>query len=63
MRDGEDGDAAVEGVLLHAGEEQVAQGAVDAGEGFVEEEEVRCGDGEGSGEVDALTFAAGEVAR
>ncbi len=58
--DGEDGDAALGGVPLHAGEEQVAERAVYAGEGFVEEDEV-CWSCEGAGEVDALAFAAGEI--
>ena len=60
--DGEDGNALLRGVLLHAGKQDVAQRAIDAGEGFVEEDEVRGGDGEGSGQVDALAFAAGEIA-
>ena len=60
--DGEDGDALLRGVLLHAGKQEVAERAIDPGEGFVEEDEVRGGDGEGSGEVDALALAAGEVA-
>ena len=60
--DGEDGDALLCGVLLHAGKQDVAQGAIDAGEGFVEQDEVRCGDGEGSGQVDALPLSAGEIA-
>ncbi len=60
--DGEDGDALIGGVLAHAGEEGVAQGAIDAGKGLVEEDEVGAGNGEGSGEVDALALAAGEVA-
>jgi len=59
---GEDGDALLRGVLLHAGKQDVAEGAIDAGEGFVEEEEVRGGDCEGSCEVDALTLSAGEIA-
>jgi len=60
--DGEDGDALLRGVLLHTGKQDVAEGAIDAGEGFVEEEEVRGGDCEGSCEVDALTLSAGEIA-
>jgi hypothetical protein len=60
--DGEDGDVAFEGVLLHAGEQDVAQGAIDAGEGFVEKDEMWSGNGEGAGEIDALTLAAGEIA-
>lgn len=62
VRDGEDGDALLRGALLHARKQEVAQGAIDAGEGFVEEQEVRAGDGEGSGEVDALALSAGEIA-
>ncbi len=60
--DGEDGDAVLCGVKLHAGKEDVAQGAIDAGEGFVEEEEVWRGNGEGAGEIDALALASGEIA-
>ena len=61
--DGQDGDALLRGALLHAGKQDVAKGAIDAGEGFVEEDEVGGGDGEGSGEVDALALSAGEIAR
>ena len=60
--DGEDGDAELEGALLHAGEEGVAEVAVEAGERLVEEKEFGLGDGEGAGEIDALAFAAGEIA-
>ncbi len=60
--DGEDGNAEMGDVLLHAGEEGVSHGAIDSAEGLVEEEETGGGDGEGSGEVDALALAAGEVA-
>ena len=60
--DGEDGDALLRDELLHAWKQEVAQRAVDAGEGFVEEDEVRGGNGEGSGEVDALALSAGEIA-
>jgi hypothetical protein len=59
--DGEDGDAAEKEGFAEPGEDGVAEGAVDAGEGLVEEHELRVGDGEGAGEVDALLFAAGEV--
>ena len=62
MCNGEDGNSAVEGVLLHEREQNVAEGAVDAGERLVKKDEVRGGDGEGAGEVDALTFSAGKVA-
>ena len=34
---GEDWDAVLRGVMFHAREEGVAEGAADAGEGFVEE--------------------------
>lgn len=61
--DGEDWDAESGDVLLDAGEESVSHGAIDAAEGFVEEKESGFGDGEGSGEVDALAFATGEIAR
>jgi hypothetical protein len=61
--DGKKRDAAFDGVLLDAGEKDIAERAVDPGEGFVEKQEVGYGDGEGAGEVDALTFAAGEIAR
>ena len=60
--DGEDGYPLLRGVLLHAGKQDVAQGAIDAGEGFVEEDQVRGGNGESSGEVDTLAFTAGEIA-
>ena len=59
---GEDGDALLCGVLLHAWQQDVAQGAIDAVEGFVEKDQVRRGDGEGAGEIHALTLAAGEIA-
>jgi hypothetical protein len=60
--DGEDGNTEMRCVLAECGDEAVAGGAVDAGEGFVEEEEAGVGNGEGTGEVDALTLAAGEIA-
>jgi hypothetical protein len=56
--DGEDG--GVPGGKLW--NEQVAGGAINAGEGFVEDEEVRIGDGKGASQIDTLKFAAGEVA-
>ena len=59
---GEDGNSAVEGVLLHERKQNVAEGAVDAGERLVKKYEVRVGDGEAAGEVDALTLSAGKVA-
>ena len=59
VRDGEDGDVAGAELAAHFGEELVAEGAVDAVEGLVEEEEAAVGGGEGSGEGDALTLAAG----
>ena len=43
------------------GEDGVAERAVDAVEGFVEEHELRVGNGEGAGEVDALTLATGKI--
>jgi len=49
-------------VLLHQGKQDVAQGAIDAGEGLIEEDQLRGGDGEGSGEIDALAFSAGKIA-
>lgn len=61
--DGEDGDAQLRAVLPEGGDKAVAGGAVDAGEGFVEEKEGGVGNGEGAGEVHALTLAAGEIAR
>ena len=59
--DGECGEVAFGEVLLHAGKKRVAEGAVEAGEGFVEQDQLRVRDGEGSGERDALAFAAGEI--
>jgi len=47
--DGEDRNTLLRGVLLHAGKQEVTEGTINAGEGFVEEDEVRSGDGEGSG--------------
>jgi hypothetical protein len=61
--DGEDGDVVLGGMMLHAGQEGIAEGSVEAGEGLVEEDQVRGGDGEGAGEIHALALAAGEVAR
>lgn len=59
--DGEDGDAEAGKVLLHPGEEGVSHCAIDSAEGLVEEEEAGGGYGEGSGEIDTLTLASGEV--
>ena len=50
VRDGEGGDVAVAEEGSHFGEKLVAEGVVDAGEGFVEEHEFAVGGGEGSGE-------------
>jgi hypothetical protein len=60
--DGDGGDAEGGQAVSHAGEEDVAHGAVDAAEGFVEEDEFCVGDGEGSGEADDLAFASRELA-
>ena len=60
---GEDGDAEVLRVLLHTGEKNVAQVAIDASEGLVEQEETDGWNGEGAGKIDALALAAGEVSR
>ena len=60
--DGDGGDLAVEEKFAHPGEKIVAGGAVEAGEGFVEQDEAGGGCGEGAGERDALAFAAGEIA-
>jgi hypothetical protein len=59
--DGEDRDVVVAGPVLHGGQELVAEGQVEAGEGFVEEQETGAGCGEGAGERDALGFSAGEA--
>jgi hypothetical protein len=56
--DGEDGGVAD----YKLWNESVAGGAVDASEGFVKDQEGGVGHGESAGEVDALKFAAGEVA-
>jgi len=61
--DGEDRDALLRDELLHEGKQDVAQRAIDSGEGLIEEDEVRGGDGEGTGEIDALALSAGEIAR
>jgi hypothetical protein len=62
VRDGEDGDAELFGALLHAGKQNVAQAVVKAGEWLVEEKKFWLWNGERAGKIDALTFAAGEVA-
>ncbi len=62
--DGEDGDFEAAGEVWEVVEEVVAEVEVEAGEGFVEQEEGGgAGDGgeEGSGDGDALSFSAGEV--
>jgi hypothetical protein len=59
--DGEDGDVVGGGEGEHGGEEIVAEGAVEAGEGLVEEHKLLIWDGKGAGEVDALALAAGEI--
>src|SRR6185437_2965240 len=59
--DGDDGDAAETEGFAELGENGVAERAVDAVEGLVEEHELRMGNGEGAGEVDALTLAAGKI--
>ena len=61
--DGDGGKVAVGEPGFHAGDKVVAEFAINAGEGFVEEDEAGAGGGEGSGEVGALTFAAGELMR
>ncbi len=58
---GDDGEAELCGVLLHAGEQGVAQVAIDTRKGLVEQEETGCWNCEGAGEIDALALAAGEV--
>ncbi len=63
VSDGEYRSAELMGELLHAREQGVTQSAVDAGEGFVQQDEAGMGDGEGSGEVHALAFASGEIGR
>ncbi len=60
--DGEDGDAELSDVLLHAREEVVSHGSINAAEGLVEEKERGFGEGEGSGEIDSLTLSSGEIA-
>lgn len=63
MGDGEDRDASLCGVLLHAGKEDVAQGAIESGKGLIEQNEVRCRDGEGPSEIDTLTLSSGKIVR
>ncbi len=60
--DGKDGEVAGAEPGAQAGYEEVAEGAVEAGEGFVEQKEPGAGDGEGAGEGDALALAAGKLA-
>ena len=60
--DREDRDAEFCGVLLHLWEQDVAQRTIDAGKGFVKQEQMRAGDGEGTRKVDALALASGEIA-
>ena len=45
------------------GEEFVAEGAVEAGEGLVEQKEAGVGHGESAGQADALALAAAELVR
>ncbi len=61
MGDGEDRDVAAGEPDAEVGYEFVAQGGVEAGEGFVEQKKVTGGNGERAGESDALAFAAGEL--
>jgi len=63
VADGEDGDATAAESGPQVGEDLVAEGAVYAGEWFVEEEEPAVGTGIGAGEVDALALAAGKLGR
>ena len=58
---GDDGDAAEAELFAEFGKDGVAERAVDAGEGLVEEHELRVGNAEGAREVDALALSAGEV--
>jgi len=60
--DGEDWNFVEGGPAAHGGEEIVAEGAADAGEGLVEEHKLLIWNGESAGQVDALLFATGEVA-
>ncbi len=61
MGDGEYGDGELRDALLNGGDEAVTGRAVDASEGLVEKQERGAGYGKGAGEVDALTFTAGET--
>jgi hypothetical protein len=58
---GDNGDAAVEEGFAKLRKDGVAERAVDAGEGLVEQHELRIRDTEGAREIDALTLAAGEI--
>ena len=61
MSDGEDGELAGRECGTEPGKNSVAQGAVHAGEGFVEQQEAGAGARKGAGQIDALLFAAGKL--
>ena len=62
MANGKNRDATVGEPGAHRGEEFVAESAIYAGKGLIEEHESGAWGGEGSSEVDALTLTTGEVA-
>lgn len=62
VRHGDDRHATFGGYAEKFGEQGIAGGAVDAVEGLVEQEQLCAGCGEGSGKVDALGLAPGELA-
>jgi hypothetical protein len=61
VRDGDDRDTTEAEGFAEFGEDGIAERAVDAVEGFVEQHELWLRDSEGAGEVDALALAAGEI--
>lgn len=63
VRDGQGGHGADGEVGAKPRQQGVAEGAVEAGEGFVEKEEPGVRHGEGAGQADALAFAARELGR
>ena len=62
MANGKNRDVTVGEPGAHSGEEFVAESAIYAGEGLIQEHEAAAWGGEGSSEVDALTLTTGEVA-
>ena len=61
--DRDDGDTELSDALLHAREQGVAQAAIEAGEGLIEQHQPGRWNREGSGKIDALALPTGEVVR